>query len=66
MRKIVGLVALLVLVAVYALLAIAVASARLAEAPAWLHLLYFLATGLLWLLPAMWIIRWMIGPPRGN
>jgi len=38
--------------------------ALLAETPVWVNLLYFLLSGLLWVLPAMLIIKWMAGPKR--
>jgi hypothetical protein len=38
--------------------------AHLAESSAWVHLLYFFVTGILWVLPAMGIIWWMAQPPR--
>lgn len=62
LRKLVGTVALIALVVLYALVATAVAVARLADAPVWAHLLYFLATGLLWVVPAMLLVRWMLRP----
>ena len=63
-KKLIGTVLLVVLVVVYALVATAVAVARLGEAPAWAHALYFLVTGVLWVLPAMAIVSWMLRPPR--
>ncbi|MCB1454917.1 MAG: DUF2842 domain-containing protein, partial [Nitratireductor sp.] len=30
----------------------------------WVHLLYFLGTGILWVLPAMWLVSWMLKPDR--
>jgi RsiW-degrading membrane proteinase PrsW (M82 family) len=63
-RKIVGTVMLFVLVTVYALVATTIAVARLAESPWWVHLLYFLITGFLWIIPAMWILRFMLRPDR--
>lgn len=64
LRKLVGMVALVALVIVYALAATAIATARLAEAPGWVHLVYFLGTGVLWVLPAMGIVSWMLKPGR--
>jgi Protein of unknown function (DUF2842) len=64
MRKLIGTIALFALVIVYALVAIAIATAKLAEAPAWVHLIYFLVTGLFWVLPAMAIVSWMLKPER--
>ena len=67
LRKLIGTVLLVGLVVLYALVATAVATARLPETGWIIHLAYFLFTGLLWILPAMWIIKWMVGPPqRGN
>ena len=64
LRKLTGTVVLIILVVVYALVATAIAAARLADAPAWQHLMYFLVTGLLWVLPAMAVISWMLKPDR--
>ncbi|MDA4846854.1 DUF2842 domain-containing protein [Hoeflea poritis] len=64
LRKLIGMIVLIVLVVTYALIATTVASYRLAESPWWVHLLYFLVTGLLWVLPAMLVIRWMEKPAR--
>lgn len=64
LRKLIGMIVLIVLVVIYALIATTVASYRLAESPWWVHLLYFLVTGLLWVLPAMLVIRWMEKPAR--
>lgn len=61
-RKIFGALLILALMAIYAIVATAVASANLADSGTWVHLLYFLVTGLIWILPAMYIIRWMLKP----
>lgn len=65
-KKLIGTVLLVILVAVYALVATIVAVAQLAESGPLVHLAYFFFTGLLWVLPAMLIIRWMVAPPRGR
>ncbi|MBY5411170.1 DUF2842 domain-containing protein [Rhizobium leguminosarum] len=64
LRKFIGTILIIVLVLVYALVANTIAVATLGSAPWWGHLLYFLLTGLLWVLPAMVIIKWMAGPPQ--
>ncbi|MFC3071844.1 DUF2842 domain-containing protein [Shinella pollutisoli] len=64
LRKLVGTVLIIVLVVVYALVATTVASATLGQSPWWIHLIYFLFTGLFWILPAMLIIKWMEKPGR--
>jgi cation transporter-like permease len=63
-RKLIGTVLLIILVIVYAWLATTVAVARLGESGPLVHLLYFLLTGLLWILPAMWVIKWMVKEPK--
>ncbi len=62
LRKFIGTILIVVLVLLYALLANTIAVATLGDAPWWAHLLYFSLTGLLWVLPAMLIIKWMAGP----
>ena len=61
-RKKIGAIAILVLMFIYAILATTFAAANLATSSGWVHLVYFLLTGLLWILPAMLIIRWMLRP----
>ncbi|WP_295808414.1 DUF2842 domain-containing protein [uncultured Nitratireductor sp.] len=64
LRKFIGMIALVALVVVYAILSTAIAVAQLAESGPLMHLAYFFLTGLLWIVPAMFIIRWMIGKPQ--
>jgi Protein of unknown function (DUF2842) len=66
LKKFIGMVLLLVLVVVYAIIAVAFASAQLAESHWSVHLAYFAFTGVLWVLPAMAIIKWMAGPLPGQ
>ena len=64
LRKIIGTILMIILVLVYALLAVTIASATLGTSPWYIHLLYFFFTGFLWILPAMLIIKWMHRPAR--
>lgn len=64
LKKLIGTFLLVALVIVYALLATMIAVAQLAESGPLVHFAYFLFTGLLWILPAMAIIKWMMLPPR--
>ncbi|MCJ7994703.1 DUF2842 domain-containing protein [Rhizobium cremeum] len=64
LRSFIGTIIIIILVVVYALVATTIASSLLATSPWWVHLLYFLLSGLLWILPAMLIIKWMAGPVR--
>jgi hypothetical protein len=53
------------LVVIYAIVAMIVAVRTLADQPGWMHFLYFFVSGIIWVLPAMGIIKWMAGPrPR--
>ena len=63
-RKIIGAFLILILMALYALLATTFAAANLAQASGWVHLIYFLLTGILWILPAMLLIKWMLKPDK--
>ncbi len=62
LKKFIGTILIIILVLVYALVATTVATHTLGESSAWAHLAYFALTGLLWILPAMLIIKWMAGP----
>lgn len=64
LRKFIGTILIICLVILYALLATTIAAATLATSPWWVHFLYFLLSGLIWILPAMLIIKWMAGPVR--
>ena len=64
LRKLIGTIIIVALVVIYALVATTVATYRLAESPWYVHLLYFLFTGVLWVVPAMFVIRWMEGPAK--
>jgi len=66
LKKLLGVVILLALVVVYAVFATAYASLYLGDAPGYVHLLYFLVTGLFWIVPAMFVIRWMEREPRSR
>jgi hypothetical protein len=64
LRKLIGAIALLLLVAVWALLAMALAQSALTDVNFWIAALYYLIAGLGWVLPAMVLIRWMSRPDR--
>ncbi len=65
-KKLIGTVLLIVLVLVYAFAATVVAMAQFAESGPLVHFLFFLFSGLLWILPAMLIIKWMVGAPKAG
>jgi hypothetical protein len=66
LKKLIGTILLVALVIVYALLATMIAVAQLAESGPVVHLLFFLLSGLLWILPAMLIIKWMVTDPKAK
>jgi hypothetical protein len=65
LRKLIGTLLIIVLVIVYAMVATTIAASTLAQSAWYVHFAYFLLSGLIWILPAMLIIKWMEGPrPR--
>ncbi len=66
LRKLIGTVLLVLLVIIYALVATIIAVAQLSESGPLVHLAFFLLSGLLWILPAMAIIKWMTKMPKSS
>ncbi|MBN9443551.1 MAG: DUF2842 domain-containing protein [Bosea sp.] len=58
-RKLVGTVAILAFVCIYALVAMALAQGRITEAPKLVQGIAYVALGLAWILPLLPLIRWM-------
>jgi len=65
-RKFFGAIALLLLVTVWALLAMAFAQAPAISGNAIAALIYYAVAGMGWVLPAMPIIRWMSRPDAAS
>lgn len=63
LRKFIGMIALVALITVYALVTTAIAVAQLADKGPLVHLAFYFVTGLLWVLPAMVLVKWMEGKP---
>ncbi|HRN84938.1 MAG TPA: DUF2842 domain-containing protein [Hyphomicrobium sp.] len=61
-RKLVGAIALLVFLAVYALAAMMVAVVLQVGGSKLAEILYYPLAGLAWLPPAMWLVKWMQRP----
>jgi hypothetical protein len=61
-RKLVGAIVLLVYLAFYALAAMMVAIVLQVNGSKVAELIYYPVAGLLWVLPAMWLIKWMQRP----
>jgi hypothetical protein len=63
LRKLIGTVALLILVIAWMLLAMAVAQFPVIKANGLVEVIYYVVAGLGWVLPAMPLIRWMLSRP---
>ena len=61
-RKLLGAIFLLLLVAVWALLAMAVAQFVFSSTNSIAAWIYYVVAGMGWVLPAMPLVRWMSGP----
>ena len=61
-RKLIGTVALLLLVSVWGLLAMALAQSMLSDISGLVAAIYYVVAGLGWVLPAMPLISWMSRP----
>jgi len=62
-RKFTGAILLILLIAVYALLALAAAIVlQIRQANAFVEFAYYVVAGLLWVLPAGLLIKWMAKP----
>jgi hypothetical protein len=62
LRKLIGAVALIVLVLTWALLAMALAQAPAIKASGLVEVIYYVIAGLGWVLPAMPLVKWMSRP----
>ena len=65
-RKLIGTIAMLVLVIVWALLAMAFAQPVLATGNRIFEAIYYVLAGLGWVLPAMPLISWMSRPDKSE
>ncbi|MEX0590964.1 MAG: DUF2842 domain-containing protein [Xanthobacteraceae bacterium] len=61
-RKLVGAVGLLILVAFWPLLTLALGHSNISRFYAPAQLIFFIVFGLIWLIPAGFLIRWMQRP----
>jgi len=70
MRKLAGAIILVAFLSVYALAAMMAAIVLQVSANKLVELVYYPVAGLLWLPPAMWLIKWMqrpdAEPPLGS
>lgn len=64
LKKFIGMIILVTLVIVYAMAATVVATSQLAESAWYVHLAFFGFSGILWVVPAMFVISWMERKPK--
>lgn len=64
LRKFIGTIVIIFIVMVYAVAATTIATLFLGTSPWWIHLAYFFFSGVLWILPAMLVIKWMEKPAK--
>ncbi|MDJ0512741.1 MAG: DUF2842 domain-containing protein [Methyloceanibacter sp.] len=62
LRTLVGTIVLLVFLAIYIVIAASIGAGRISEAHGVIQFIYFLVAGLLWVVPAAILIRWMARP----
>lgn len=62
LRRFVGALALVVSLGIYVFFALAIGDVIAASKPGWVHFVYFVIAGLLWVPPAGLLIRWMYRP----
>ena len=62
LRTLLGTVAILAFVMLYALVAMALAESRIVDAPKLVQTLAYFLLGIVWILPVIPLIRWMEGP----
>ncbi len=65
-RKFVGTIILIVFVCLYAMIAMALAQSRIADAPILWKTLWYVFLGLFWVVPALPLIKWMERPDPGE
>ena len=61
-RKVIGAVALLMRVTMWALLAMAIAQCAFAATNSWAAWIFYVVAGMGWVLPAMPLVTWMSRP----
>jgi hypothetical protein len=64
LRKLIGSIALVAFIAVYALVAMTLAATRLPGTSGWTQLAFYVVAGLLWVFPAAALIYWMQKPDQ--
>jgi hypothetical protein len=66
LKKLIGTILLVLFIAVYALVAMTIAAAKLPGTSGLTQLTYFVVAGLVWVIPAGAIIYWMGKPKKSE
>lgn len=66
LRRFVGSVVLVVSLLVYVFFAMAIGDVVVATKSGWVQFAYFVTAGLLWVLPAGVLVKWMYAPVRSR
>ncbi len=61
-RKLIGTIVLVIALPIYSMVIIGASGAMLVGASTLVTTLFFLVTGLIWVLPAMFLVSWMARP----
>ena len=67
-RRLVGSIALVAFLVIYVFFAVAIGDVIVATKSGWVQFAYFVVAGVVWVLPAGLLIKWMytrVAPPRG-
>ncbi len=65
-RKLVGTIVLVAFVSLYALTAMTIAAAKLPGAPGLVQLVFYIVAGLVWVVPAAVLVKWMQRPDAAD
>jgi hypothetical protein len=62
-RKVVGVLGILIYVGIYLVVAVMIGE-KLNALPFFIPLIYYVVAGVAWVLPLKPVLRWMAGPPK--
>ena len=63
-RKLIGTVIMMLFIGFYVIFAMAAAEGRIAQAPRLVQTVAYVVLGLIWVVPMLPLIRWMVRPDR--
>ncbi|MEM6761368.1 MAG: DUF2842 domain-containing protein [Pseudomonadota bacterium] len=63
-KKLIGTLITVVFLTIYCLLVMSLAVRVLPESNGWVQLIFYVVTGMIWVVPVAGLIKWMHTPPR--